>query len=165
MNPCGTVHLLFLRSYRNLVKKAIGFTPFQLLYGLEAVLPIHCQILSLKLAVELLHNTSTEEERFLYLTNLDETRRDAALVNEAHKKCIKEQYDKPIQPPVFIEGDIVLTYDQRHDKLGKGNFESMWYGPFIVSKVLEKGVNELLDYDGIPFGKPCNGLYLNRYCA
>ena len=27
----------------------------------------------------------------------------------------------------------------------------MWYGPFIVSKVLEKGAYELVDYDGVPF--------------
>ena len=71
-----------------------------------------------------------EEARFLYLNNLDETCRDAALVNEAHKKCIKEQHDKSIQPCVFNEGDLVLTYDQRYDKLGKGKFESMWYETF-----------------------------------
>ena len=41
----------------------------------------------------------------------------------------------------------------------------MWYGPFVISKVLEKGAYELVDYDGIPFGKPCNGLYLKRYYA
>ena len=82
-----------------------------MVYGLEVVLPIEFQISSLKLAVELLSNTSAEEERFLYLTNLDESRRDVALANEAHKKCIKEQYDKSVQPLVFNEGDLVLTYD------------------------------------------------------
>ena len=74
----------------------------------------------------------------MYLNNLDETQRDAALANEAHKKCVKAQYDKSVQPHVFNKGDLVLTYDQRYDKLGKGKFESMWYGPFVISKVLEK---------------------------
>ena len=78
---------------------------------------------------------------------------------------IKAQYDKFIQDRVFNEGDLVLTYDQRYDKLGKGKFESMWYGPFIISKVFEKGAYELVDYDGIPLGQPCNGLYLKRYYA
>ena len=36
----------------------------------------------------------------------------------------------------------------------------MWYRPFVISKVLEKGAYELVDYDGIPLGKPHNGLYL-----
>ena len=84
-------HIIFstLWAYRTSIKTATSFTPFQLVYGLEAVLPIQCQIPSLKLAVELLPDTSIEEERFLYLNNLDETRRDAALANEAHKKRIK----------------------------------------------------------------------------
>ena len=68
-----------LWDYQTSVKIATGFTPFQLVYGLEVVLLIQCQIPSLQLAVELLPDTSAEEERFLYLNNLDETRRDATL--------------------------------------------------------------------------------------
>ena len=75
------------------------------------------------------------------------------------------QYTKSVQPRVFNEGDLVLTYDQRYDKLGKGRFKSMWYGPFLISKVLKKGAYELIDYDGIPLGQPRNGLYLKRYYA
>ena len=100
-----------LWSYRTSVKTSVGFTPLQMVYGLEVVLPIECQIPYLKIAVELLLDTSTKEERFLYLTNLDENRRDDALANEAHKKCIKAQYNKYVQLHVFNEGDMVLTYD------------------------------------------------------
>ena len=107
------------------MKIATIFMPFQLVYGLEFVIPIQCQIPSLKLAIELILDTSAEEERFLYLNNLDDTRRDVALDNEAHKKHVKAQYDKSICPRVFNEGDLVLTYDQRYDKIGKGKFESI----------------------------------------
>ena len=65
-----------------------SFTPFQLVYRLEATLPIECEIPSLKLVVELSPNT-TIEEQFLYLNKLDETRRDDALANEAHKRRMK----------------------------------------------------------------------------
>jgi hypothetical protein len=75
-----------LWSYRTSVKTSTGFTHFQLVYGIEVVLPIECEIPSLKLKVELLPHTSEEEERFLYLSKLDETPRDAALVNKAHQK-------------------------------------------------------------------------------
>jgi hypothetical protein len=63
-----------------------GLSHFQLVYGMEVVFPIECQIPSLKLAVQLLPNTSPLEEFLLYLEQLDEKRRDAALANEAHKK-------------------------------------------------------------------------------
>ena len=108
-----------LWSYQTSMKTTTSFAPFQLVYGLEAILPIQCQIPSLQLAIKLLPETSAEEEIFLYLNNLDETWRDAALANEAHKKCVKAQYDKFVEPRAFNEGDLVLTYDQRYDKLGK----------------------------------------------
>lgn len=47
-----------LWAYRTSVKDATGFTPFQLVYGLEATLPIECEIPSLRLAVELLPNST-----------------------------------------------------------------------------------------------------------
>eukprot|EP00253_Pinus_taeda_P035446 PITA_35446 len=93
------------------VRNATGFTPFQLVYGLEAILPVQCEILSLKLAVDLLPGTSEEEARFLELIQLDETRHDADSANEAHKKRVKAQFDKNVKPRVFSEGDLVLLYD------------------------------------------------------
>jgi hypothetical protein len=52
---------------------------------LEEVLLIECEISALQLAIELFPITSVEEEWFLYLVKLDETRNDVALANEAHK--------------------------------------------------------------------------------
>ena len=62
-----TMLFLALWAYHTSAKKSIGFTPFQLVYGLEVVLLIECKILSLQLAIELLPDTSKEEKRFLYL--------------------------------------------------------------------------------------------------
>ena len=67
------------------MKKSTDFAHFQLVYRLEETLPIECEIPSLKLLVELLRNTTMEEERFLYFNNLDESRRDVTLDNEVHK--------------------------------------------------------------------------------
>jgi hypothetical protein len=91
---------------------------------MEAILQIQCEIPSLKLAVELLPNTFSEEERLLYLMRLDETRRDATLVIEAQKKCVKAQYEKHVKPHVFSEVDLFLLYEQDKDVLGAGKFET-----------------------------------------
>jgi hypothetical protein len=91
-----------------------------------------CEIPSLKLTIELLPHTSVEEERFLYLTKLDETHCDVDLINATYKKHIKTQYDKSVQHRSFIEGYLVLVYDQDHDKLGAGKLEPMWHGPDII---------------------------------
>eukprot|EP00253_Pinus_taeda_P008677 PITA_08677 len=145
--------------------QANGFTPFQLVYGLEAVLPIECAIPSLRMAIELLPTTSEEERCLLYLAQLDENRRDATLAIESHAKRIKAQYDRNVTPRNFSEGDLVLLYDQANDKLGAGKFVPMWHGPFVVKRRLAKGAYELVDFDGVSLGKPRNGLYLKRYYA
>jgi hypothetical protein len=64
-------------------------------------LSIECEIPSLKLVVELLPNTSAEEESLLYLMQLDETHCDAALVILTQKKRVKAQYDKHFKPHFF----------------------------------------------------------------
>lgn len=49
-----------LWAYRTSVQIATWFTPFQLVYGLEVVLPTKCENLSLKLVVKLLPATSAK---------------------------------------------------------------------------------------------------------
>ena len=99
---------------------------------MEETLLVECEIPSLKLAVELLPDTSPEEECLLYLEWLDETRRLAALVLEAQKKRVKAHFDQFVSPRSFVEGDLVLLYDQVHDKLRAGKLQPMWHGPYIV---------------------------------
>ena len=132
-------------AYHTSAKKTTGFTPFQLVYGEEVVLSIECEILSLKLAIELLPNTSIEEERILNLNSLDENRREASLNVEANKKRVQSQYDKVSHPRVFSEGDLVLVYDQDNDKIGKGKFVPKWFGPLVIKIVLKRGEYELFN--------------------
>jgi hypothetical protein len=121
-----TILFSTLWDYHTSVKFTTNFTPFQLVYGIEAILSIECEIPSLKLVVKLLPNTFVEEERLLYLMQLDKTRCDVALVIEAQKKRVKSQYDKHVKPCIFSEGDLVLLYEQDRDMLGAENFEAMW---------------------------------------
>jgi hypothetical protein len=74
-----------LRAYRTSVKYSTRFTPFQLVYCIKSIMSNECEIPFLKLDVELLPNTSYEEERPLYLKQLDETHRDSSLVIENQK--------------------------------------------------------------------------------
>ena len=154
-----------LWAYRTSVKYATRFTPFQLVYGMEATFPIKCEVPSLKIVVELLPNTSPEEECILYLERLDETHRFVALVIETQKKRVKAHFDQSISPCSFIEGDLVLLYDQAHDNLGVGKFQHMWLGPYIVKRVLHNEAYELIDYEGYPLDQSRNGLYLKKYYA
>ena len=137
-----------LWAYRTSTKTAISSTPFLLVHGVESVLPIEFQIPSLRLTVELLPNTSPLEERLLQLKKTIEDCRASLQAIEAAKTWSKAHYDSHVHPCTFSEGDMVLVYDQVNDKLGKGKFESMWYGPYVVHHFLRKGAYILVDSDG-----------------
>ena len=95
--------------YQKNVKTATGFSPFQLVHGEEAVTPVECEILSLKISIHVLPDTTELEERLLHLENLDERCRDALTTNEVHKNRVKNQYDKVVKPIFFFsEGELVL---------------------------------------------------------
>ena len=78
----------------------------------------------------------------LHLEHLDEQCRDTLIINEAHKNRVKNKYDKSVKPRVFSEGELVLLWDQDKEPLGAGKFKAMWLGPYVMSKVLNKGAYE-----------------------
>jgi hypothetical protein len=67
-------HMLFstLWAYGTAVKIVVGFTPFHLVHGVEATLPIECEFPTLHTAIELLPDTSPMEQCLLNLESLDE---------------------------------------------------------------------------------------------
>ena len=95
-----------LWAYRTNVKTATGFSPFQLIHGVEAILPIECEIPSLQIAIHVLPDMTELEEQFLHLEHLDEQCRDALTANQAHKYRVKTQYDKLVKPRVFSVGNL-----------------------------------------------------------
>ena len=79
---------------------------------------------------------------------------------EAAKTQSKSHYDSHVHPRTFSKGDLVIIYDQANDKLGKGKFDSMWYGPYVIHRCLCKGAYILADSDDHLLRNPCNGIYL-----
>ena len=80
-----------LWAYRTNVKTATGFSPFQLVHGVEAVTSIECEIPSLKIDIHVLPDMTKLEEHLVHLEHIDEQRRDALTSNQAHKNRVKIQ--------------------------------------------------------------------------
>jgi hypothetical protein len=68
------------------MKTATSFTPFHLVHGLEATLPIDCEIPTLRIAIELLPDTAPMDQCLLNLESLDEDRQSSLQNNEVAKK-------------------------------------------------------------------------------
>ena len=61
-----------LWAYRTMVKAATYFSPYQLVHGVESLLPVECETTSLKLVVDILPDTFALEERLVHLEQLNE---------------------------------------------------------------------------------------------
>ena len=90
------------------LKTATIFSPYQLVHGVESVLPVECKIPSLKLAIDLLQDTSALEEDLVHLEQLDEKHQDSLVALEVNKHHVKVQYDKYVRSRKFSECDLVL---------------------------------------------------------
>ncbi|XP_070037215.1 uncharacterized protein [Nicotiana tomentosiformis] len=122
-------------------------TPYSLVYGVEAVLPLERQIPSLRLAIQ--EGITDEENSRLRLTKLealDEKRR--------------------VRPRSFQVGDQVLVIRRpiitSHKPVGK--FTSKWDRPYVVQEAYSSGAYKLVDVDvdGMRIG-PINGKFLKKY--
>jgi hypothetical protein len=145
--------------------KPTGFTLFHLIHGIEATLPIECEIPTLRTAIKLLPDTAPMEQCLLNLESLDEDRRSSLQNNEAAKKQSKATFDRHVNLRSFNEGDLILAYDIAHDTLGHGKFKSLWHGPYIIQHCLTKGAYILASPEGYPLKEPINGLYLKKFYA
>ena len=85
---------------------------------------------------------------------------------QIHRKNIKERFDKRIKENTFSYGDMVLRWDARKEQKGKhGKFDSLWFGPFIVLKILENNTFILQTLEGEELSNPVNGWFLKHFCS
>jgi hypothetical protein len=118
-------------------KTSTGKTLFELVYGLEAKLPINLQIPTLRFAQQYMTDSEALQGRIDQLIELDESRRGALDQMACNQEKIKGTFDHKARQRIFKEGDQVLVWDKRKEKPGMHKkFDSLWTGPYrIVSEV------------------------------
>ena len=155
-----------LWGYRTTVRTSTGATPYSLVYGMEAVLPIEVEVPSLRVLAECkVDEGDWLTERFEELALIDEKRLIALNHVQGYQKRIARAYNKKVRPRKICEGDLVLkemkapVYDPR------GKFKPNWLGPYIVKIILPGGAAYLMDLDGHKFVEPTNLDFLKKYYA
>ena len=155
-----------LWAYRTTVRTPTGATPYSLVYGCEAVLPLEIQIPSLRIALATQMTTEEQHQKRLEeLEMLDEKRLEAQQHIEFYQAKISRAFDKKVRQRSFKEGDLVLT-ERRPMILNskkKGKFEPKWEGPFVVETVYSSGAYRLVTKEGDRLMMPINGKFLKKY--
>ena len=104
-------------------------------------------------------------QRIIYaLIELQQKRETVEERAQLYRLKIKERFDRKIKENIFLVGDMVLRWDARKDNKGKhGKFDNLWFGPFIVSKILENNTLVLQTLEGEELSNPLNGRFLKYF--
>ncbi|XP_050229198.1 uncharacterized protein LOC126678339 [Mercurialis annua] len=147
-------------------KSATGTSPFRLVYGYDAMLPMELTVTSTRRRYQ---SEFSKEDYFDKMVidslDLDEERLTALDHLEAQKRRVERAYNKRVKRKVFTVGDIVwkavLPIGHKDTRLGK--WSPNWEGPFIVVNKLEGGAYLLANIDGEEHERAINGQFLKKY--
>jgi hypothetical protein len=105
-------------------------TPFFLVHGAEAVLPVEIAHDSPRVVEyeEEASQRALEED----VDAVDEARDGMLSRVSAHQQNLKNYYSRRLRPRSFEVGDLVLQLKQD----GREKLESPWLGPYIVTEVI-----------------------------
>ena len=149
---------------RTSIRASTGATPYSLVYGSEAVLPIEVEIQSWRVLVE----TKVLEEdwakaRYEKLALIDEKMTRAQYHAQGYQKRIDRAFNKKVKPRNLKEGDLVLKVlkDETFDPRGK--MKPRWSGPFIIKKIIFGGATRITNLDGEEMLHPINMDRLWKY--
>ncbi|XP_072071683.1 uncharacterized protein [Arachis hypogaea] len=151
-----------LWGYNTTVQSSTGETPFKLVYGAEALIPVEIGVPTLR--AELYDPNRNKEERAADLDLMDEEREIATIKQLAMKQFLQKRHNKRIIPRTFETGELILrkTEEARKPK-AHGNLAANWEGPFRICKVLGKGAYQLETLLGEPVLGNWNVSSLRKY--
>ncbi|KAK5803374.1 hypothetical protein PVK06_031019 [Gossypium arboreum] len=155
-----------LFAYRTSVRTSTGATPFSLVYGMEAVLPIEVEIPSLRVLMESeLEEAEWIRARYDQLNLIEEKRLKAICHGQMYQKRMIAAHDKKVRPREFHEGELVLRKILPIQKDLRGKWAPNWEGPYVVKKAFSGGALILTEMDGKELSNPVNSDAVKKYYA
>ena len=153
-----------LWAYRTSFRTSTGATPYSLVYGMEAVLPIEIEMGSLRVTLEQqISKTEWAQSRFDQLSLLDVRRLRAGDHVQAYQRKMARAFKKRVKPRPLQRGDMVLRILRGLAGDPRGKFRPTWSGPYIIRELTPEGAAWLTDLDGNQFSESTNVDQLKKY--
>jgi len=155
-----------LWSYRMACHGSTKVSPYQLVYGHDAVLPWEIKTGSRRTSFQ--DQLTTDDYATLMKDELDdlaEHRLKTLISIEENKERVANWYDKKVKDKEFADGDLVwkliLPIGTKSPKFGK--WSPNWECPYRISRSAPGNAYILETLEGVEFPRALNGKYLKRY--
>ncbi|XP_073129088.1 uncharacterized protein [Henckelia pumila] len=147
-----------LWSYRTTPRTATGETPFSLVYGSEAVIPVEIGQISPRVRA---HQEGETMDRTQELDLIKEKRERAAIRMEAYRSRIIKAFNQKVKTREFQIGYLVLK--KVNPAGGVKKLEAKWEGPYKVIRRIGRSAWYLEDSRGKVLQRTWNTLHLKSY--
>ena len=151
-----------LWAIRTTAKGSTGETPFFLVYGAEAVLPI--EMYEPTLRIMMYDEEANWELMKTALDFLPEQRGNAALRHEIYRLRMTRAYNKRVRVRPLKEGDFVLRKMEAVGRAGEqGKLTPNWEGPYRITEEIRDGTFRLATMEGQAVPRAWNAANLRKY--
>ena len=132
------------------------------MYGWEVVFLMQLGFPVMKFLQDGLEEPNAIQRRICKLIEVQQTREMILEKSQIYKVKVKATFEKNTKENDFKINDLVLRWDVRREEKGKhGKFDNLWFGPFMITKVLDKNTFILKKLDGDELsGGLVNGYFL-----
>ena len=146
-------------AYHTTPQSSTHETPFSLVYGSDAMIPVEIQESSPRFLNFV--DEQSNEERKVNLDLLDEVREEARVSAEAVKRRVERRHNSKVRSRQFQEGNLVMRKAHQYEMENK--LSPKWTGPFRVVETLENGAYRLKTLDGGAIPRTWNATHLKLY--
>ena len=124
-----------LKTYKIAVRTSTGVTPYSMVYGIETIISLKVEILSLRVLME----PDQEEDdwtiiRYDQLNMISQKRLAAICHHQLYQKRMAKTHDKKVWPRIFREGDLVLRKVISLPNKDHSKWPPNYEGPYMVKK-------------------------------
>jgi hypothetical protein len=145
---------------------ATKVTPFEIVYGQEAILPIEVNLGAYRLAKQ--NDLNVDTYHALMMNNIDEVtdkRLEVLEAIEKDKRRVARAYNKRVRAKSFQVGDLVsktiFPIGSKSNKFGK--WSPSWEGPYKVVRVCSGNSYMVESLRGQQLPRVLNGKYLKKF--
>ncbi|XP_052185282.1 uncharacterized protein LOC127796919 [Diospyros lotus] len=154
-----------LWAYRTTSRVSTGETPFNLVYGTEALIPVEISCRSPRLDAFDKCDSSENSDSLKESLDLIEEQRDRAAVRiAAYHKRVANYYNSRVRSRPLKKGDLILRKSAITNALREdGKFRANWEGPYCIQEMIGPSTCILQTLQGETMGKTWSTNHLKLY--